>query len=69
MNITLQGLRPLRLPKEEEERKTLTFESFPWDSRLVYHIEADDIAWQRLEPLLDYLVDTNILAHTFGPAA
>jgi hypothetical protein len=69
MTITLRGLRPLRLPKEEEERKTLTFEPFPWDSRLVYHIEADDTAWQRLEPLLDYLIDTNILAHTFGPAA
>jgi hypothetical protein len=69
LTITLRGLRPLRLPKEEEERKTLTFEPFPWDSKLVYHIEADDMAWQRLEPLLDYLVDTNILAHTFGPAA
>jgi hypothetical protein len=69
MTVTLRGLRPLCLPKEEEERKSLTFDPFPWDSRLVFHIEADDIAWQRLEPLLDYLVDTNVIAHTFGPAA
>ena len=69
MTVTLRGLRPLRLPREEEERKSLTFDPYPWDSRLVFHIEADDIAWQRLEPLLDYLVDTNVIAHTFGPAA
>ncbi len=69
MTVTLRGLRPLRLPKEVEDRKSLAFDPFPWDSRLVFHIEADDTAWQRLEPLLDYLVETNILAHTFGPAA
>jgi hypothetical protein len=69
MTVTLRSLRSLRIPKEEEDRKSLSFEPFPWDSRLVFHIEADDVAWQRLEPLLDYLVETNILAHTFGPAA
>ena len=69
MTISLQGLRPLRLPKSEDQRETLSFDPFPWDSRLVYHIEADDISWQRLAPLFDYLIDTNIIAHTFGPAA
>ena len=69
MIITLRGLRSLRLPKHEEERADLSFDPFPWDSRMVYHIEADDMAWQRLAPLFDYLIETNIIAHTFGPAA
>ena len=69
MIIALRGLRSLRLPKNEEQRESLSFDPFPWDSRLIYHIEADDIAWQQLAPLFDYLIDTNIIAHTFGLAA
>ena len=69
ITVTLRGLRPLRLPKEEVQQHSLSFDPFPWDSRLVYHIETDDGAWQRLAPLFDYLTETNIIAHTFGPAA
>lgn len=34
-----------------------------------FHLEADDIAWQRLGPLFDYLEEINIIAHTVGPPA
>ena len=57
------------MPREENERKSLSFDSFPWDSKLVFYLEAEENAWQRLGPLFDYLEETNIIAHTFGPAA
>jgi hypothetical protein len=69
LTVSLRGLRPLRLPREENERKSLSFDSFPWDSKLVFYLEAEEDAWQRLGPLFDYLEETNIIAHTFGPAA
>ena len=69
LNVTLKGIRPLKLPADEEDQSRLTFDTFPWESKLVYHLEASDSAWYRLEPLLDLLVETNILATTFGPSA
>jgi hypothetical protein len=69
LNVTLKGIRPLKLPADEEDRARLTFDTFPWESKLAYHLEASDNAWYRLEPLLDLLVETNILASTFGPSA
>ena len=69
LNVTLKGIRPLKLPSDGEERARLTFDTFPWESKLAYHLEASDSAWYRIEPLLDLLVETNILSATFGPSA
>jgi hypothetical protein len=67
--VTLRGIRPLKLPTDGEDRTRLTFDTFPWESKLAYHLEASDSAWYRLEPLLDLLVETNLLSNTFGPSA
>ena len=69
LNVTLKGIRPLKLPSDGEDRARLTFDTFPWESKLAYHLEASDSAWYRIEPLLDLLVETNILSATFGPSA
>ena len=69
LNVTLKGIRPLKLPSDGEERSHLTFDTFPWECKLAYHLEASDSAWYRIEPLLDLLVETNILSATFGPSA
>ncbi len=69
LNVTLKGIRPLKLPSDGEERSRLTFDTFPWECKLAYHLEASDSAWYRIKPLLDLLVETNILSATFGPSA
>jgi hypothetical protein len=67
--ITLRGIRPLKLPQDDEEKSRLTFDTFPWESKLAYYLEASDSAWYRLEPLINLLVETNTLSSTFGPSA
>ena len=69
LNVTLRGIRPLKLPAEGDDRSRLTFDTFPWESKLAYHLEASDSAWYRIEPLLDLLVETNAILATFGPSA
>jgi hypothetical protein len=69
LNVTLKGIRPLKLPSEGDDRSRLTFDTFPWESKLAYHLEASDSAWYRIEPLLDLLVETNTILATFGPSA
>ena len=69
LNVTLRGIRPLKLPTEGDDRSRLTFDTFPWESKLAYHLEASDSAWYRIEPLLDLLVETNAISTTFGPSA
>ncbi len=69
LKVSLRPIRPLRLPKDEDERARLTFEPFPWECKLVYYLEASDTAWQRLEPLLQLFVETNEISKTFGPSA
>jgi hypothetical protein len=69
LNVTLRGIRPLKLPAEGDDKSRLTFDTFPWESKLAYHLEASDIAWYRIEPLLDLLVETNAISTTFGPSA
>ena len=67
--VSLKGIRPLKLPKDEEEKSRLTFDTFPWESKMAYYLEASDSAWYRLAPLVDLLVETNTLSNTFGPSA
>ncbi len=67
--VSLRGIRPLKLPKDDEETPRLTFDTFPWESKLAFYLEASDSAWYRLEPLLDLLIETNTLSSTFGPSA
>ncbi len=66
-HITTRGLRSLKLPDDPKEKKRLTFDTFPWGSKLAYFLEADNSAWTRLEPLLQLIVDANILSKHFGP--
>ena len=68
-HITTRGLRSLKLPDDPKEKKRLTFDTFPWGSKLAYFIEADNSAWTRIEPLLQLIVDANILSKHFGPSA
>jgi hypothetical protein len=67
--VSLRGIRPLKLPKDEEEKSRLTFDTFPWESKMAFYLEASDSAWYRLAPLMDLLVETNTLSNTFGPSA
>jgi len=69
MIVSLRGIRPLKLPKDEEEKQRLTFDAFPWESKLAYYLEASDTAWARFEPLINLLIETNTLSSTFGPSA
>ena len=69
INVTLRPIRPLQLPRDEDERASLTFDTFPWESKLTYFLEASDAAWYRLEPLLNLMVETNWICQTFGPSA
>ena len=67
--VSLRGIRPLKLPNDDEEKPRLTFDTFPWESKLAFYLEASDSAWYRLEPLLDLMIETNTLSNTFGPSA
>ncbi len=67
--VSLRGIRPLKLPKDEEEKSRLTFDTLPWESKMAYYLEASDSAWYRLEPLVDLQAETNMLSNTFGPSS
>ena len=57
LTVTLCGIRSLKLPQDEAERSRLTFDTFPWEIKLVFHLEASDEAWYRLKPLLSLMVE------------
>lgn len=67
--VTLWGIRPIWLPQVAEERAQLSFNPFPWESKLAFHFEASDSALYQLDPVLNLLVETNTIFHTFGPSA
>ena len=69
LKVSLRPIRPLRLPRNEDEKARLSFDPFPWESKLVFYLEASDSAWYRLDPLLQLFVETNDIAKTFGPSA
>jgi hypothetical protein len=68
-HMSVRSIRSLKLPDDPKEKKRLTFDSFPWGSKLAYFLEAGNDAWNRLEPLLQLIVDSNILSKAFGPSA
>ena len=68
-HISVRSIRSLKLPDDPKEKKRLTFDSFPWGSKLAYFVEAGNDAWKRLGPLLQLIVDSNILSKAFGPSA
>jgi hypothetical protein len=67
IHVSSRRLRELSLP--EEERKQLTFATFASHCQFVFHIEAGDEAWVRLEPLVDIFVRGNGIYRVFGPRA
>ena len=67
--VSLHGIRPLKLPKDGKEKPRLTFDTFPWESKLAFYLEASDSAWYQLESLLALMIETNTLSNTFGPSA
>ncbi|KAL3780888.1 hypothetical protein HJC23_009934 [Cyclotella cryptica] len=69
INVTTRTIRELKLPDDKEERARLSFDSFPRSSKFAYFLEASDAAWNRLDPLLSIMVDTNDLSQTLGPSA
>jgi hypothetical protein len=69
LNVTLRSIRELCLPNNIAERDQLSFGPFPRSSKFAYFIEAGDLAWVQLEPLIQVMVDTGDVAQAFGPAA
>ena len=69
INVTTRTIRELKLPDDKEERARLSFDPFPRSSKFAYFLEASDTAWNRLDPLLSIMADTNDLSQTFGPSA
>jgi hypothetical protein len=69
VHVTLWNIRELRLPNNATEHEELSFNPFPRTSQFAFFIETCNFAWAQLEPLLQMMIDTNDLQHTFGPAA
>lgn len=67
IHVYLKKLRELSVP--DDEREHLTFTTFAAHCQFVFHIEASDEAWTRLEPLLDIFVRGNGILRVFGPTA
>jgi hypothetical protein len=63
----VKKLRELSIP--EDKREHLSFATFAAHCQLVFHIEANEEAWTRLEPLMDILVRGNGILRVFGPTA
>ncbi len=67
--VSARPIRSLKLPTDKKEHERLSFDPFPWESKMAYFMEASDEAWTRLEPLLKYMMNTPSLCQAFGPAA
>jgi hypothetical protein len=67
--VSVRPIRPPKLPSDKKEHKRLSFDPFPWDSKMAYFLEASDDAWTRIKPLLKYMMNMSSLCHAFGPAA
>jgi hypothetical protein len=69
INLTLRNIRELRLPENKEEREQLSFDPFPLSSKFAFFLEASDASWSCLEPLLNMMVETNVIYYAFGPSS
>jgi hypothetical protein len=67
MHVYVKKLRELSIP--EDEREHLSFATFAAHCQLVFHIEANEEVWTRLEPLMDIFVQGNGILRVFGPTA
>ena len=67
IHVTSCRLRELSLP--DDERARLTFANFAAHCQLVFHIEASEEAWIRIEPLIDIFVRGKGIHRVFGPRA
>jgi hypothetical protein len=67
VHVYVKKLRELSIP--DDEREHLSFATFAAHCQLVFHIEANEEAWTRLEPLMDIFVRGNGILRVFGPIA
>ena len=66
--VYTKAIRPLKgIP--EGERASLTFDTYPAYTRMAFHIEAAEAAWDLLEVLLEEYADSGRIGGDFGPAA
>jgi hypothetical protein len=63
MHVYVKKLRELSIP--EDEREHLSFATFAAHCQLVFHIEANEEVWTRLEPLKDIFVQGNGILRVF----
>jgi hypothetical protein len=47
----------------------LGFDPYPGHTHFAFYIEASKDAWDELEPLIDYFVNSNLICKAFGPSA
>lgn len=69
VNVSLWNIHELRLTPNSKEWEELSFDPFPNNSKYAYFLEASDFAWVRPNPLIQMMVETNDVLHTFGPLA
>eukprot|EP00956_Cyclotella_meneghiniana_P004441 scaffold5449_cov52-Cyclotella_meneghiniana.AAC.9 len=67
IHVCSKKLRELTVP--EEDKKRLSFDPIEDKMQFVYHIEATEMGWRRLTPLVDIFIRSNDLKRTFGPKA
>lgn len=67
-HVYARKLKPMRgIP--EAEREDLGFEPYPAHTHFACYIEASKDAWDELEVLIDYFVNSNHICKAFGPSA
>jgi hypothetical protein len=66
--VYTKAIRPLKgIP--EGERGNLTFDTYPAYTRMAFHIEAAESAWDLLDVLLEEYATSGRIGEDFGPAA
>ena len=67
-HVYSRKLKPMRgIP--DSEREELGFEPYPGHTHFAYFIEASKDAWDELEVIIDYFVNSNHICKSFGPSA
>ena len=69
VHVTIRNICDHKLPNNPKEREELSFDPFPRSSKFVYFIEASDVAWIWLEPLIIMMIETHDITYAFGPSA
>jgi hypothetical protein len=67
-HVYARKMKPMRgIP--EAERVDLDFDPYPAPTHFAFYIEASKDAWDKLEVIIDYFVNSNDICKAFGPSA